>query len=224
MSELVIPTRPAFAPATARLDHLVIGAPDLAGGMARFRALTGVEPTPGGRHPDFGTENALVSLGPGLYLEIIAPVAGKEPRASFADLSQLKHLEDLTPIAWAVAVADATRLAADLRGCGIAVNGPFAGSRLTPDGGRLEWSLVTLAEERPGWPFFLAWSAGAPHPSSTAAGGGSLVSLTLESPRAESLRADLARFALPVAIAGAAQPGLRATLESPRGRIELRGR
>src|SRR5688572_3845719 len=60
----------------AQFDHLVIAVRSLEEGVAEFERLTGIKAGPGGRHPGRGTENALVSLGGGKYLEIIAPQAG----------------------------------------------------------------------------------------------------------------------------------------------------
>src|SRR5436190_6691653 len=57
----------------AKVDHLVYATPDLESGIKTIEQLIGVRATPGGQHPGLGTRNALVSLGPSTYLEIIGP-------------------------------------------------------------------------------------------------------------------------------------------------------
>lgn len=54
------------------LDHIVVIAPDLGEGVAWVRETLGVEMTAGGKHPEMGTHNRLVGLGPNVYLEVIA--------------------------------------------------------------------------------------------------------------------------------------------------------
>src|SRR4051812_46489247 len=54
----------------AQFDHLVVAIRSLPESMAEFERTTGVKPVVGGTHPGRGTENALVSLGGGKYLEI----------------------------------------------------------------------------------------------------------------------------------------------------------
>ena len=54
------------------LDHLAIAARTLEEGAAWLGAR-GLTLEPGGRHPGLGTHNRLMSLGPGEYLELIAP-------------------------------------------------------------------------------------------------------------------------------------------------------
>ncbi len=57
---------------TARLDHLVVAARDLASGTAWLEARLGVPLSPGGAHPRMGTHNRVLRLGDGVYLEVIA--------------------------------------------------------------------------------------------------------------------------------------------------------
>ncbi|MFO0004298.1 MAG: VOC family protein, partial [bacterium] len=51
------------------VDHLVLGAATLEEGIAWAERMLGATPQPGGRHPQWGTHNALLSLGHGAYLE-----------------------------------------------------------------------------------------------------------------------------------------------------------
>lgn len=55
------------------LDHLVLAARSLEEGARWVEERAGVAPEPGGQHLGFGTHNALLRLGPEVYLEVLAP-------------------------------------------------------------------------------------------------------------------------------------------------------
>jgi hypothetical protein len=57
---------------TTTLDHLVLGTSDLERGGIWLERFLGVKLSPPGRHLRMGTCNRLLSLGPGIYLELIA--------------------------------------------------------------------------------------------------------------------------------------------------------
>jgi len=150
-----------------RIDHVILGVANLDDGIEQFERLTGVRPAYGGRHPT-GTHNALVSLGQGIYLEIIALQPGAIRPPEFAALS---HVKDLTPVGWAVASTDVEMLRNKLASADLPVTEPVAGSRATPAGGTLRWQTVRLQHGFREAPFFIVWADDGPHPSATNPGG-----------------------------------------------------
>src|SRR5437870_1872301 len=90
-------------------DHLLWGAADLHEAIAAFAARTGIRAAPGGRHPDLGTHNAIATLGPKRFLEIIAPDPTLRPGALAGRLASMK-----TPalIMWAARTSSAAATAA----------------------------------------------------------------------------------------------------------------
>ncbi len=176
----------ALAQAVPRVDHVILGIGRLDTGMKDFEQLTGVRPVYGGKHPT-GTENALVSLGDGTYLEIIAPQAGVAADAG-SELAGLLTLKTLTPVGWAVSSQNQAALRKQLTKASFSVSAPDDGSRVTPSSGTLRWQAFDLATSLEGAPFFIVWSDGSAHPSSSSPSGCSLDRLAVASPDGDALQ------------------------------------
>jgi hypothetical protein len=198
----------------ARFDHLVVGIRSLDEGIDQFERLTGVKPAVGGQHPGRGTENALVSLGPGAYLEILAP----QPKVQLSDTDlRLRNLDRLTIVTWAVAVEDAIAAAAALNLTGFGTTPAKRGSRVTPAGERLEWTVFKLAAGATSVaPFFIQWSESTRHPSGTAPGGCVLERLAVREPEPDRLSAVLDALG----VTGVTIEGGKARIEAPEARVE----
>jgi hypothetical protein len=176
-------------PPHAQLDHIVVAMRSLDEGIAQFERLTGVKPAAGGKHPGRGTENALLSLGGGTYLEIRAPQAGA---ALSKEDERLRGLQTLTIVDWAIGVPDVDAARAALGNLGLAPSAPRPGARLTPAGERLDWMTFDVSSEAiSGAPFFIRWSPNTRHPSTTAPSGCGLTHFSIQGSGAERLSAIL---------------------------------
>src|ERR1700733_1973535 len=98
-STLDVPVRDA----TDAFDHILLGARDLDVGIRWVEERTGVRAKFGGNHPGAGTCNALLSLGTGHYLEIIAP---DPAQANAPDVRKLRDLSSPKIIQWAIQTED----------------------------------------------------------------------------------------------------------------------
>ena len=214
--------RPEDQDVLPRVDHLVYAAPNLQAGIAEVEKLTGVRATPGGQHPGVGTRNALVSLGPATYLEIIGPDPD-QPTPAQPRTFGIDSLTQPRLVTWAAKESDLERLVRDAKVHGVALGPVGAGSRRTPDGTLLAWKYTSPREVVADGivPFFIDWGS-TPHPARTAAAGATLVSLHAEHPQHERVQTLLRDLGLALRVTAGPAPALVATVQSPRGRVELR--
>jgi hypothetical protein len=204
------------------VDHLVYACPDLQAGIDQIESLLGVASTPGGRHPGGGTRNALLSLGPSSYLEIIGP----DPEQPEPEEPRLFGIDALTSprlATWAATGGNLEERSADALRQGIRLGPVKSGSRKSPDGSLLSWRYTSPATVLGGGlvPFFIDWGA-TPHPAGRAARGARLVTFRAEHPDRASVRDILTKLGLELPVAAGPDPVLIAEVASPKGRVELR--
>ncbi|MEM9179384.1 MAG: VOC family protein [Pseudomonadota bacterium] len=171
-----------------QIDHFVWGTPDLAQGCEEMADLLGCTPLPGGQHPGMGTQNALLSLGEGVYLEIIAPSDDPGPEGSLGH--RIGALATPGLITWALRAEALAEVAALSGTCDqdLTALGPMPTQRETPEGDLLSWELLFLAGHGFGGllPFFIDWQETI-HPSRTAPITAQFASFDLASPNAIAL-------------------------------------
>ncbi len=203
------------------VDHLVYAAPSLDAGIEAMAERLGVTAAYGGKHTGIGTHNALLSLGHGVYLEIIAPDPD-QPRPSGPLPFGLGELHEPGLVAWALAVTEIESRAESARDAGYDPGPVIAMARALPDGGELRWRL-TLRRPAAGdglVPFLIQWEPG-PHPSASSPGGCTLTDLTAEHPRSVDISRMTSALGVELPLAEAARPALIATIEGPRGTVVL---
>jgi hypothetical protein len=197
------------------IDHVMLGASNLDSAISDFEKATGVHPILGGTHPS-GTQNALISLGRGTYLELIAPQPDAKPSQFISDLAKLNKL---TPIGWGVSGADTQVIRERLLKNGFSLTNPKAGSRLTPSGATLRWETFELKDKVPGAPFFISWGPQSPHPSSTSPTGCTLDHWIVGGPNPELLARLQKVLGLSFEISKSQQEQFILSLFSPKGKV-----
>jgi hypothetical protein len=202
------------------LDHLVYATPDLVATCRDLEIQLGVRASAGGQHPGRGTHNALISIGPKSYLEIIGPdPLQPEIRPVWFDIDQLTAPKLIT---WAVRVDGLEAFVKEISP-NTKVGAVRSGSRKTPDGTTLSWQLTEpqLVQGVGLIPFLIEWNS-REHPADSAIAGPCLVQLRIEHPEPESIRKQLNLLRLEVAVAQGSRPALVAIFEGANGLIELR--
>ncbi|MEO8505437.1 MAG: VOC family protein [Acidobacteriota bacterium] len=218
LAVVVIPVL-AQPSAAARIDHILLGVPDLERTLEDLSKVLGVTPVYGGKHPG-GTHNALLSLGPHTYLELIALQPGvKGSEVGEDDLAKLTRPE---PVGWAVSAPDLASLRRRLARAGFEVDPHPRGSRTTPAGTVLHWQTFGLRADLQGAPFFIDWSKATPHPASTSPAGCTLASFKLISPDAKRLERLRSALDLEVVIVEGPALAYTLTLDCPEGPVTFR--
>ena len=206
----------------SRVDHLVYATPDLQRGIDKIEQLLGLRATPGGQHPGRGTRNALVALGPSSYLEIIGPDP-EQPTPAQPRPFGIDDLKEPQLVTWAAKGTNLDALARDVARGGVKLGEVIAGSRRRADGVLLTWRYTDPRTVVAGGvvPFVIDWG-GTPHPASTATSGATLVELRAEHPDPQPAQAAFKRLGLDLRLRRGPRAALIATIDSPRGRVELR--
>jgi hypothetical protein len=213
---------PTASPLLVRLDHLVYATPDLNLGIETIEKALGVRATPGGQHPGLGTRNALVALGPSSYLEIIGPDP-EQPKPAGRRRFGIDELKAPRIVRWVAKSNQLETVAATATQRGVKLGPVVPGSRRRPDGVVLSWRYTdpNVVEADGLVPFFIDWGT-SPHPSATAARGATLISVRAEHPDAERTQKMLDALGLDLRVQKGAAPAIVATIDSPKGRVELR--
>jgi hypothetical protein len=148
-----------------RFDHAVIVVPALAEAIATFLDA-GFVVVPGGRHDTIPTENALIGLADGSYIELLAMRDGEareEVRRATRDPARwARHLDGASAVARrflprlgredgvvdvALAGERLARFASESRRRGFEMTGPVAFGRARPDGESLAMELLFPAAD-----------------------------------------------------------------------------
>ncbi|MEM6964168.1 MAG: VOC family protein [Bacteroidota bacterium] len=200
-----------------KIDHLIFAAPTLETGIDVIEEKLGIRPIFSGQHLGRGTHNALLALGDGVYLEVIAP----DPSQDIAPPLWMKTHLATTPRLWTWAAK--TNHLVRLKKIATLHNLPFgkieSGTRTQPNGEVLRWQLSLPVEENEGGiiPFFVDWAKTTTHPSKVLPQAGSIVQLKAYHPYPVSLQAQMEKLGLDLIFEKHEQMFLEVTMETLDG-------
>lgn len=146
------------------IDHVPFAWDTLAPIRAAARDV-GLTPIDGGRHPDAGTEMALVPMADGSYVEFIAAVPGATPtywpaqiRDAAGPADWCLRVPDVTSALRTIRTTDLATLDPALADVTVTVEGPETGRRTRPDGTPVAWTTGWLDGPPPAaaLPFLIA--------------------------------------------------------------------
>lgn len=139
----------------------------------------------GGQHPQWGTQNALLSLGQNSYLEVIAPIPGQSTKYPFNSIPYFSTPKWLT---WAARTEDILAVKNTLDSMNIKHSDIIPGTRIKPNGQTLRWKLLFPENNYAGiFPFFIEWESRWLHPSITCPSGLSLLTWELGHPEYDKI-------------------------------------
>jgi hypothetical protein len=204
-----------------RLDHFIYAGRDLDPLIAQFESLSGVAAGRGGRHPGLGTRNALASLGPDVYFELLA-VDPEQPLDGTMG-GRIEALPSPRLFAYMMKGQSLERQKEVLAHNGIGAD-LFDASRTTPDGRTLKWRLLVPHDNPLGdfVPKFIDW-LDTPHPSTTSVTGCTFDRFEIGHPDAAELGALLRALGANVTVERADRPYFRLRIDTPKGLLNLTG-
>ena len=202
------------------LDHIVYATPDVDATIDQVEQLLAVRAAIGGQHPGWGTKNALLSLGPKAYLEILGPDPSqpepKQPRPLGLDTMSKPRL-----VSWVARTDDIQSVINKAKRQELDLGDLQEKSRKKPDGTILKWTMTDLTKNRKDGiiPYFINWGDSA-HPAENSPKGCRLIKLELFHPEAKRVNELLKNLGIDLQ-ASLGSVALKATIECPQGQVVL---
>jgi hypothetical protein len=204
------------------LDHIVYAVPDFDVALDWFEEHTGIRPKVGGRHLTQGTRNAVVNLGNGIYLEILAvDPTNKDitaPRWMGIDLISKPVVSR-----WAFKTANTLADANALRTLDSDMGSVEEGQRQLSTGNLLKWEIIMpLAEPAIDiLPFFVNWSSSDFHPTERMPKEYTLEAIRLQHPEPDTVMSELKYLGVETAVTKAETVGILMDIRTPKGLVTL---
>lgn len=205
-----------------KIDHIVYCVPNLPQAIDDLEEQLGVRPAFGGYHTTKGTKNALLNLGEGIYLEILAPdednTEVKGPRWMGIDF-----LKEAGVTRWALKSEDLKQDSAVLKRYKPKHGEISGGTRKTTSGKLLTWEMILpLAEPAVDLaPFMVDWRKSELHPTDNLALECELLSVEFTDPAPDSVANLFKDLGGKWTVKKGVKSAIRIKIKCPRGVVNL---
>ena len=204
------------------IDHIVYCVPNLESALDDLENRLGIRPVFGGRHLTKGTKNALLNLGNGCYLEILAvdeendTISG--PRWMGIDLIATPKITR-----WCLKSDMLQTDSEILKSYALNLGHQDQGSRMTSDGKLLVWNMILPAShpEVELVPFMVDWSKSEMHPCDALTEKCTLQSIHLHHSNPIEIQPTLDALGWELNIDLASQAHISIDIQSPKGLVRL---
>lgn len=203
------------------IDHLVYCVPNLKKAIHEISEKCGVQVVYGGQHLTKGTENALLNIGNGAYLELLA-IDVKNTDISPLRWMGIDLIDAPTFTRWAIKTTNLKKDTTILKKVNAQMGATFTGSRKKTDGSTLSWSMALplAAPKVEILPFMVDWKDSI-HPTETLQGGCTLIGLELIHPMPKEVQSIITALGVDLVVQKGITPTLKMTLDTPNGQIIL---
>jgi hypothetical protein len=206
-----------------KVDHIVLAVPDLDEASDWFEKISGIRPVFGGYHANQGTKNALVNLGNGCYLELLA-VDHENTQITAARWMGIDLLSDQPLITrWSLKADDLDDDSKVIKTYHPAMGVVHQGQRKTTSGHLLSWQMtLPLAEPLVELvPFMTDWQTSDFHPTDQLPEQCRLLELSLSHPNPPAIQPTLHALRLNLKVNRSQETVINVRLDCPRGIVEI---
>lgn len=205
-----------------RIDHIVYCVLDLDTAIDHIEKLFGIRPEIGGRHLAYGTKNALLNLGQGTYLEILA----RDSTYKDSGVNRWMGIDliDTDMITrWAIKSECLDRDAALLKKYSPQLSKIVEGKRIVQGGQTLSWymTLPSSVPEVEIIPFLTDWSKSPLHPTDRLKDGCELMHIELLHPKPEDILSLIEELDIEIEIVKYDRARIKIHVSTPNGMVVL---
>lgn len=204
------------------IDHFVYAVPDLEASVDWFEEKLGVRPRMGGKHAQEGTQNAILNVGNGCYLEILAidpgNTAKNADRWMGVDLITKPRLTR-----WCLKSSDLVRDSRTLKKYDPAMGVIQAGCRRTVSGKVLSWEMARPlpTPEVDIVPFMTDWDRSESHPTDDLPEISTLLDVTLKHPDPDRVKTLFIDLSISFSVLQGKGQSISIKLRAPQGILTL---